>query len=536
MASPYHYKMNIAQADYSPIVEAGRAWNDAFKEAGEAFGKIGSAYFEEKAFEQQVSDFMKTKSGKRQLEQYGVKIDEEKPEEALKHVKGVIKSKGGFQEFRAAMMQEIQEKRNAKQARQQNYLFQEQQEKIKAEKDHAMRMNGSVPNEKATYLDNRMSEIREIRSSLGTEMENGTIDPDEYNRSFYDLGKEMTRLQKERSNTPDSTPMLELDPAKFSDAYGEVTSPYQAMLKNKAVAELQTRKDTLLNKTNKTAAEALQLKNLQDEERAAALAPTFRPTQKVILDEGVAMQEIAAFAEQNELQLSGEQMDRLKQQYTIAPVKDIRSEKRYYEKENRINDADSVIESSNYLLDFLDTKNDQGEPNPLTDTAAIEKLARMLQPTGILTEDDINRVSGSAGLVDRFHRAVQKATDGTLDEASRKDLRDAADAFRIVASELKVKGTESAISEIANSYVDPSDPYNGAFKKQVRDRFFSEEYNNIDPKFLPGNQPKSPKEASEGQRVQVMDDGKPTTGKLIRTLPNGQQVFLINGKMKTIDP
>ena len=49
----------------------------------------------------------------------------------------------------------------------------------------------------------------------------------------------------------------------------------------------------------------------------------------------------------------------------------------------------TVLEASQDLGAFLD------EGSPLSGQAAVEKLARMLQSTGILTEGDMNRVGGS---------------------------------------------------------------------------------------------------------------------------------------------
>jgi hypothetical protein len=130
---------------------------------------------------------------------------------------------------------------------------------------------------------------------------------------------------------------------------------------------------------------------------------------------------------------------------------------------------------------------------------------------------------------------LQKAKDGTLDANSRQDLKDAAEAFQKVAYELKIKGTESAINEISKSYVNPNDQYHGAFKKQIRDRFFSEEYNNIPEEFLPENADRSIAEAKDGQNIKIMYQGKETVVKLDRTLPSGKRVVIINGEKKIID-
>jgi hypothetical protein len=535
MASPYFQQIRVQQPDFSPITRGAEAYGRGIGEAFRAFGQLGSLYFQEKGFEQQIADYIKTDLGKQMLGQAGVQINPDDPKETIKMAKGVIKSQGGFQEFQKSMQLKMQEERNAEMQKQQNYLFEQQKQEMDAKLDHFNRMSGAVKNPEVAKYDEKIFGVRNEISSLSEQLENEEISGEQYEKSFYDLGKNLSTLKKEKSALSNMIPMNELDPDKFAAAYGPVNSPYQAMLKAGAVRQLQERKDKMDLQGMDTVEKVLRIKNLHDEEEAAAGMSSFDPTSRIVFDQGDAMQQVQDFAEDRKLQLKPEQMEKMAQQITVVSPKDIRSEKKTYEKDNRINDADTVIESSNYLLNFLDTKNDKGENNPLTDTAAIEKLARMLQPTGILTEEDIARVSGSAGLVDRFERALQKAKDGTLDASSRQDLKDAAQAFQKVAFELKIKGTESAINEISKSYVNPNDPHHGAFKKQVRDRFFSEEYNNIPEEFLPENANRSIAEAKDGQNIKIMYQGKETVVELDRTLPSGKRVVIINGEKKIID-
>ena len=185
---------------------------------------------------------------------------------------------------------------------------------------------------------------------------------------------------------------------------------------------------------------------------------------------------------------------------------------------------------------LLDKKGSDGKFVPITDTASMEKLARIIQPDGILTDSDIERVSGSTAIVDRFRKALKLAMDGTLDDDSRADLRMAGDVFKQEAAKKKVKGVEAAINEISNSYVNPNDPYSGAFKKQIRDRFFSEELNNIPEEFLPGNQNLSVSDAKVGQSTMVTIDGNIESARVVRILPNGQKIVEFKGQEMIIDP
>ena len=538
MASPFYTPIRVNQSDFSPITRGaesyGRSVGAGLEKLGAAVGKVASSYFEKKGFEKSASDWLLTPEGKKYAKQRNLDINN--PEEAHKHVTSAIKEAGGYKEFMTQVQGEVAMQRQAEVEKRQNYLFQQQQAKTEGELDHFNRMSGAVKNPQVTEVDSKISSVRTDIKDITQQLEEGGISDKEYTKSFYDLGKKLSDLKKDKSALKDVIPMGELDPQKFAEAYGPVTSPYQAMLKAGAMQKLQERKDKMELQSLDTTEKNLRIKNLQDEEKAADMSTSFNPTNRVVFEKGDAMQQVQDFAEANELQLKPEQMEKMAQQVTVVEPKEILSQKKIYEKENRITEADTVIESSKYLIDFLGTKNDKGENNPLTDTAAIEKLARMLQPTGILTEDDINRVSGSSGLVDRFHRAVQKAKDGTLDKKSRDDLRQAAKAFSQVASELKVKGTESAINELSNAFVNPNDPAYGEFKKNIRERYFSEEYNNIPKEFLPENQAKSVEEAQDGQSVRVLVKGEEKVVKLLRTMPNGQRVVMIDGKLQTIDP
>ena len=76
MASPYFSNINVQQADYSPLVQAGAAIGNMYSNLGATFAntitEVGNAYFEEKKAANAVSDFLKRPEGQQYLqEQYG---------------------------------------------------------------------------------------------------------------------------------------------------------------------------------------------------------------------------------------------------------------------------------------------------------------------------------------------------------------------------------------------------------------------------------------------------------------------------------
>lgn len=533
MASPWSTKMNLHQQDFSMIADAGRSMASAYEKATEAIGKVGSAYFKEVAFENRTKEWLQSPMGKRYLKGTGVDTSDEK--QLMKHVKGMVKGAGGFKEFTQQVGNELKLQQQEELFKQQQSLYFQQQEKHNAELDHANRMTSYVKNPKVTEAEEKIAGYRSRIDELTQQMEKGIISEEKFNQSFYDLGKKIGAEKKGMSGLKAKIPMLETSPESFMELYGEVSSPYQAMLKQGAAAKIQERADKKELESYKTAAERIRLQNLIEEDRSAKMMMQFEPAQRIVFDEGDKMQQVADFAEDNGLEIKPEAMEKMAQQITLVSPKEIQSAKRTYEKDNRLIEADTVFESAQYLLEFVNTKDKDGNYNTLTDTAAIEKLARMLQPDGILTEDDIDRMSGSKAVVDRFWRAVEKAKNGTLDKKSRDDLILATQSFQKVAAEIKVKGTESAIEEISRNYVSPDDDYFPAFRKQVRERFFSEEYNMIPSEFMPGNA-KPVKEASTGDTVTVNVDGEDRTGVLDYTYPDGRRVVIVDGKNRIIDP
>jgi len=106
----------------------------------------------------------------------------------------------------------------------------------------------------------------------------------------------------------------------------------------------------------------------------------------------------------------------------------------------------TILEAAGDLTAFLD------EGGPLSGQAAKEKLARMLQPTGILTEDDLQRVGGSAGLSDRIDAALSKVGSGTLDAKTEQYLRDTANVMRERAASLLRAKEGQATSFLSDSF------------------------------------------------------------------------------------
>ena len=192
---------------------------------------------------------------------------------------------------------------------------------------------------------------------------------------------------------------------------------------------------------------------------------------------------------------------------------DVSSSKKSIYDRHRVADQDSIIEASEDLNALLDSD------NPIADVAAVEKFARILQPKGLLTEDDINRVGGSKAFDDRLERAYEELKSGKLSEQAREDLRTASELFMQRASERKYLNIEKTINEVSKKY--------DARPEDIRERFFSEDAMNI-----PAEQLKRIKGEGGGKMMKVKHQGKVVEGevtfefkdgkKLVR-LPNGEE-------------
>jgi hypothetical protein len=111
MASPYFSKINLHQQDFSVLQNAGRAWGDAYQQAGEAIGKIGSAYFKRQGMMNQAEQFAKSEMGQEYLRGQGYTQEQldkiaEDPSEAKKLVYDASREAGGIDKLMTQMQAE----------------------------------------------------------------------------------------------------------------------------------------------------------------------------------------------------------------------------------------------------------------------------------------------------------------------------------------------------------------------------------------------------------------------------------------------
>jgi hypothetical protein len=150
--------------------------------------------------------------------------------------------------------------------------------------------------------------------------------------------------------------------------------------------------------------------------------------------------------------LTNDQLDlAMKKQKIIDPQK-INDSATKQIKQSKMDEAVDILQAGKDLKAFLE------DGSPLSANVAKEKLARMIQPQGILTEDDLRRVGGSKGLRDRIDAAIEEMLTGKADAKTMQYLRDTAEIFERSASD-KIKFEQpKVVSFLSRSFgITPED-------------------------------------------------------------------------------
>lgn len=152
------------------------------------------------------------------------------------------------------------------------------------------------------------------------------------------------------------------------------------------------------------------------------------------------------------IDLTKDQLDlAMKKQKIIDPLK-INELATKQIKESKMDEAVDILQAGKDLKAFLE------DGSPLSANVAKEKLARMIQPQGILTEDDLRRVGGSKGLRDRIDAAIEEMLTGKADAKTMQYLRNTAEIFERSASD-KIKFEQpKVVSFLSRSFgITPED-------------------------------------------------------------------------------
>lgn len=503
MASPYFSPINLPTQDFSAIRQAGESWGRAYQQAGQAIGQIGSAYFKRKGMEKQASQFIKSDMGKDYLRGMGWdeesinKIDND-PKEAEKLAYDAIREAGGVENVEARMLRMQQAEIQKQQEQIQLYNFNAKKRADRATRLHNKTLMQQVPNEEYTKIEKEISENRKSMQALAR-----SGDPDLHTKvnNYMELIKAGNEKLKNISPT---VSMYELDPKKFDSMYGTPKTPEQMQLKQQTLMQLQKRQDELGDDYVERETKKLALKNAEQAEQAEQLVPSFVAEKRYVFSEAERQREVQKFEKSNNAQFTKEQRDSMASTIRLIEPKEIMAEKQRMFKNDEIDKDNQIIKASEELFTLLDA--DQG----ITDKSSIEKYARMLQPTGILTDNDLARIGGSPDVANRIRDAFSLMKDGTMSPENEEMIKEAAELLRDLAVESKLKNMERQISTLSTSYdVDP---------EIMRDRFYKADYNDTK-----AYQDKIKREKNRGKDVFKFETND---GKKVYEKPDGTKYFV----------
>ncbi len=426
----------IARMDMQAATEPGRAIGSMFANLGRIGADSLEKFRENKKRKEEEAFNYKTAKGYLQnnpelAKQY---FDADDEDEIDAVAKGVAKNRD-FPKFIASL----------------NALDQqfEADQRNQATKDFAKRLTGMTPNPRGAEIDAELEHERTglARAISAPQYVGPTGIPGPKTENLVSAFQTRIKaLEGERDKLEAEVPMSQLGVNAFIQSMGTPTDPYGAMLMIDEINRRQTREDSLVGKGLDTMYKQAQIGQMVGDTQGDQFAAGYSSPRGYYFDESQARKQILSDAKAKGVTLSKEQLDLALSGTRVIDLKDLRSTADKQVRELNLGEPITILEAAGDLGAFLD------EGGPLSGQAAKEKLARMLQPTGILTEEDLQRVGGSAGFMDRLETALQKVADGKVDETTEKYLRDTANVMRERAAALLQAKQGQAVSFLSNTF------------------------------------------------------------------------------------
>ena len=325
----------------------------------------------------------------------------------------------------------------------------EADQRTQATKEFAERMTGMTPNPRVTEIDAKLERERKGLAEVvatGPKIGKSGIPGPTPKNLISAFEQRINALEQEKGKLESEVPMSTLGVNPFIKAMGTPTDEYGAMLMMDEVNRRQTREDSLVGKGLDTMFKQAQIGQMVGDTQGDQFATTYNSPSNYYFDESQARKQILNDAKAKGVTLSKEQLDLALSGTRVIDLKDLRSTADKQVRELGLTEPVTILEAAGDLGAFLD------EGGPLSGQAAKEKLARMLQPTGILTEDDLQRVGGSSGLSDRINDALKKVQTGTVTAETEQYLRDTANVMRERAAALLRAKEGQATSFLSDSF------------------------------------------------------------------------------------
>jgi len=146
------------------------------------------------------------------------------------------------------------------------------------------------------------------------------------------------------------------------------------------------------------------------------------------------------------INLNKDQLAQAVSKQKIIPTKDLRSAADTRFSKLNLDEPRTILEAADDLESFLD------EGGVLSGKVAKEKLARMVQPAGILTEDDLRRMGTSSAFMDSLNTLLEEKKTGKIDKTLEGYLRNTTKVFRQRAQQVLREKTDWTVKSLADNF------------------------------------------------------------------------------------
>ena len=407
MQSPYFSNINQAQADYSPLVQAGanigRMYADMGanigRNLGQAIGAAGSKYFNDKKTERAFAQYIKTQEGGNYLLSHGyspfdieeMRANPEKiDKEAMKVVKdiGIDKIRTTFQQQEATRMAE---QKHQQATNMYNLAVQEKElvlEDLRQERDLSRYSNDYLAHLNKVAKDGRKN-IEQLDPSRGYDMtgEDGKVNPLKVQAVMN-----MNKTMKLGAYSPQMKVQM-MESFKRNDEGGSGKRLESINFKSKTDFNRRWSEFTMNNPDLPNE----QVANLKEELRDLIVP---EGGVRKIIDNAIEKNQFGAFSETMKTQFGT--MARFRSQLDLAF--------------GVIEDYKGQLRRSGRVA------------NPVAASIALMQMARMAQGVGVLSDKDVDRIGGSRAIDATIDRLDQKFRSKKV-KLTQKMIEDGGEAY-----------------------------------------------------------------------------------------------------------
>ena len=437
----------IARMDMQSATAPGRAYGKMFESLGESAGQAIETFSKNKqrseALDGQIGAILMNMSPEQrdQLENNPIGKTLEK------FVKQDL-SLSGKESLLGGLLVDQKMDAQKRQRDQQDYLWEKQKATDDATKRFIERSMGMIPNPEVEKIDAKIAQeqqgLNRVMTTPPTIGKSGIPGPSQ-DHLVGAFEQRIKNLKESKGEYDSQIPMLNADASTFYRNYGTPLSSEEAMIVRNELIRRETRGDSLAGKSFDSLSKRLQVEDTLASREGDQFVADYSPP-KYYFNRSEASGSILADARAKGITLDKEQLEMAMSVVTVVDTKDLRAQAEKQFREKKVTETISILNAANDLEAFIE------EGGPLSAQVAKEKLARMVQPTGILTEDDLSRMGQSKGMVDRIFTKLEELKTGELDEDLKRYLLETTAVFRDLASKELTKRTDQSLDYLSKTF------------------------------------------------------------------------------------